>query len=441
MPKTRALLADAGSPSRTRSPPTRSAARRVVVPDRPLHPQPRGLVARRALGLQGAQGRRDPPGLAPAGRLRHRVPRQVPQRLRRPADARRQLGDLRRRTSRRGGPTGAAAVDGGPGPEFPDKDGGTYRFFNTTLNDNGEFYLDPGRYQTNVVRRPQPAADHRGQRGRRQPVLLLRQLRRAAPRPARRAGRPQADQARRRRDHPVRHDARPAEVRGRFDAVSPRRPGAAGEDDVSDKPFFISELPPLNAAEQAGAARDGPPAGRGALRGRRRGRADRRRAGGQRRARRDDRRRSPPTTATSSVSTASARARSSRTSRRSRCRCWCAAPASPRERSAPTRSPRSTSRRRSSRPPGRPWTGPSTDAACSRWRARRPRLGPRGAHRDRPPRRRRRPGRVRGRSFIAKDPGPTAQRFSQGVRTGATSTSSTPAARSSCTTCAPTRAS
>ena len=36
------------------------------------------------------------------------------------------------------------AIDGGPGPDFPDKDGGTYRFFNTTLNDNGEFYLEPG---------------------------------------------------------------------------------------------------------------------------------------------------------------------------------------------------------------------------------------------------------------------------------------------------------
>jgi arylsulfatase A-like enzyme len=46
--------------------------------------------------------------------------------------------------------------------------------------------------------------------------------------------------------------ARPSEVRGRFDSVLTEAPGAAGEADVSDKPFFIRDLPPLNDAEKAG---------------------------------------------------------------------------------------------------------------------------------------------------------------------------------------------
>ena len=37
-----------------------------------------------------------------------------------------------------------------------------------------------------------------------------------------------------------------------FDGVITRAPGADGEDDVSDKPFFVRELPPLNEAELAG---------------------------------------------------------------------------------------------------------------------------------------------------------------------------------------------
>ena len=37
-----------------------------------------------------------------------------------------------------------------------------------------------------------------------------------------------------------------------FDGVITEAPGAAGEDDVSDKPFFVRELPPLNQAELDG---------------------------------------------------------------------------------------------------------------------------------------------------------------------------------------------
>jgi N-acetylglucosamine-6-sulfatase len=44
--------------------------------------------------------------------------------------------------------------------------------------------------------------------------------------------------------------ARPPAVRGRFDEVIKAAPGAAGERDVTDKPFFIRSLPPANAGER-----------------------------------------------------------------------------------------------------------------------------------------------------------------------------------------------
>ena len=50
-------------------------------------PQPRGLVARAAVGLQRLRDRHDAPGVAAGRRLLHGVPRQVPQRLRHPARA------------------------------------------------------------------------------------------------------------------------------------------------------------------------------------------------------------------------------------------------------------------------------------------------------------------------------------------------------------------
>jgi len=142
------------------------------------------------------------------------------------------------------------AIDGGLGAGHP-KDGGTYRFFNTTLNDNGEFYLEPGRYQTDVFGDlseqivQQYAGDDR-------PLFLWANY--VAPH----HGNPAEPDD----PGPITRDdgkvtrfsttARPASVRGRFDAVLTSAPGAAGEDDVSDKPFFIRDLPPLNAAEQEG---------------------------------------------------------------------------------------------------------------------------------------------------------------------------------------------
>ncbi|MFC7497004.1 MULTISPECIES: sulfatase [unclassified Nocardioides] len=142
------------------------------------------------------------------------------------------------------------AIDGGLGAGHP-KDGGTYRFFNTTLNDNGEFYLEPGVYQTDVFGGltediiTEEAGDAR-------PFFAW--VNYVAPH----HGNPREPDD----PGPITRDdgkvtqfsttARPASVRGRFDDVLTKAPGAAGEDDVSDKPVFIRDLPPLNAAEQAG---------------------------------------------------------------------------------------------------------------------------------------------------------------------------------------------
>ncbi|NYJ03573.1 arylsulfatase A-like enzyme [Nocardioides thalensis] len=142
------------------------------------------------------------------------------------------------------------ALDGGPGPGEP-LAGGTYRFFNTTLNDNGTFALQPGVYQsdafanlTETIVAEQAAADG--------PFFLWANY--VAPH----HGQPgEADDP-----APITRDdgkvtdfqttARPPRWRNTLDEELTVAPGAAGEDDVSDKPFFIRTLPPLNDAEQAG---------------------------------------------------------------------------------------------------------------------------------------------------------------------------------------------
>ena len=142
------------------------------------------------------------------------------------------------------------AVDGGLGAGHP-QDGGTYRFFNTTLNDDGEFYLEPGRYQSEVF--GDLTAEIVGERaGDDRPFFLWANY--VAPH----HGNPgEPDDPR-----PVTRDdgkktsfvttARPGRVKGMFDGVITEAPGASGEDDVSDKPFFVRELPPLNQAELDG---------------------------------------------------------------------------------------------------------------------------------------------------------------------------------------------
>ncbi|HET6653300.1 MAG TPA: sulfatase [Nocardioides sp.] len=142
------------------------------------------------------------------------------------------------------------AIDGGLEAGHP-QDGGTYRFFNTTLNDDGQFYLEPGRYQSEVFG-DLTAGIVAEQAGDDRPFFLWANY--VAPH----HGNPDEPDD----PKPITRDdgkktrfvttARPARVKGMFDAQVTEAPGAAGEDDVSDKPFFVRELPPLNAAELAG---------------------------------------------------------------------------------------------------------------------------------------------------------------------------------------------
>src|SRR3954454_3629919 len=146
------------------------------------------------------------------------------------------------------------AVDGGlkAGTAL---DGGTYRYFDTTLNDNGFLVPHQGVYQTNLF----------GQ--------IMRETlraRAASSRPffswlsfvAPHHGRPgEADDPKpvHRSDGTVqifRNPARPKRVWGKFDRVIRHAPGYRGEGDVRDKPFFIRDLPALTAAEQNGVRED-----------------------------------------------------------------------------------------------------------------------------------------------------------------------------------------
>ena len=142
------------------------------------------------------------------------------------------------------------AIDGGLGADHP-KDGGTYRFFNTTLNDNGEFYLEPGRYQSEVFGDLTTGivADNAGDD---RPFFLWANY--VAPHHGN-PGEPDDPKPITRDDGKKTNyvtTARPARVKGMFDSVITRAPGADGEADVSDKPFFIRDLPPLNQAELDG---------------------------------------------------------------------------------------------------------------------------------------------------------------------------------------------
>ena len=127
-------------------------------------------------------------------------------------------------------------------------DGGTYRYFDTTLNINGEAVGNEGRYQTRLYgdhsvriveqyaasQRPfflwaSYVAPHHGapnEPGDPKPVL-------------RSDGKLQT----------FKTPARPDDVQGTLDDQVRHAPGAEGEADVSDKPFFIRGLPALSKAE------------------------------------------------------------------------------------------------------------------------------------------------------------------------------------------------
>ena len=142
-----------------------------------------------------------------------------------------------------------ATVDRG-GKAGPSLGGGTYRYFDTTLNVNGTLAPHPGEYQTTLfgrisrevirerARSPRPffywasfLAPHHGA-----PTEA------DDPRPVLRSdGRKQI----------FRNPARPQRVRGRFDSVIRQAPGYRGEANVADKPFFLRDVPPLTSAEEA----------------------------------------------------------------------------------------------------------------------------------------------------------------------------------------------
>ena len=134
-------------------------------------------------------------------------------------------------------------------------DGGTYRYFDTTLNMNGQLVPHHGQYQTTVfgrqsreifrqeARSPRPffswlsfVAPHHG-----------RPVESDDPKPVLRSdGTTQIFQ----------NPARPKRVWGHFDKVITHAPGYRGEKNVADKPFFIRDLPALTAAEQRGVLED-----------------------------------------------------------------------------------------------------------------------------------------------------------------------------------------
>ncbi|MGH3444812.1 MAG: sulfatase family protein [Nocardioidaceae bacterium] len=140
------------------------------------------------------------------------------------------------------------SIDGGD-KESRQLDGGTYRYFDTTLNVNGRLEPHQGQYQTFLFSR---IAQDVFRAQARSPHPFFAWLSFVAPH----HGLPhEADDPgymRRSNGHRerFRSPARPRWVRGRFDAAIPHAPGYHGEPDVAGKPFFIRDLPPLTAAER-----------------------------------------------------------------------------------------------------------------------------------------------------------------------------------------------
>ena len=288
MPKTRALLADAGvtfensfSPYPLCCPARSSFLTGLYTHNHEVwsHAEP--------WGFKVLKGRRHSSGLAAAGRLRHRLPRQVPQRVRRPAGAGRQLADLddvhpaglvglARRHRRR------------PGAGLPRQGRRHVPLLQHHAQRQRRVLPRAGSLPVRRVRRPEQP-DRRGQRRRRPTLLLLGQLRRPAPRPARRARRPQADQARRRCHHAV-PDHRPARGGAWPVRRGPHRGAGRRRGGRRQRQALLHQRAASTQRRRAvRPPRDRPPARRGALGRRRPGGEDDRGARGERRARPDDR--------------------------------------------------------------------------------------------------------------------------------------------------------
>lgn len=141
------------------------------------------------------------------------------------------------------------AVDGGfeEGSAYA---GSTYKYFDTTLNVNGVLEPHQGKYQTRMLGRQTEQIIAENARSTR-PFFFWASY--VAPH----HGRPfePDDPGEVERDDGAtttfKTPARPGDVKGKFDDTVLAAPGVEGEKDVSDKPFFIRELPPLNDAERA----------------------------------------------------------------------------------------------------------------------------------------------------------------------------------------------
>ena len=144
-----------------------------------------------------------------------------------------------------------ASIDGGLRPRDP-RAGGTYKYFDTTLSDNGEGFDNyAGRYQSDVYGRlSERIIERRAADG----VPFFYYLSFTAPH----AGAPlEPDDPRgvvdgAGQEQVVNTPARPESVWGRFDDRITAAPGADWDDpDFSDKPDYLRRLPPLNDAVRA----------------------------------------------------------------------------------------------------------------------------------------------------------------------------------------------
>jgi N-acetylglucosamine-6-sulfatase len=140
------------------------------------------------------------------------------------------------------------SIDGGLPSDDP-MNGSTYRYWDMTLNVNGTLESHQGQYSTRLI-------------GRQSTDLIKKYAPKAEPfflwasYVAPHHGLPREfddppDVTR--DDGKITHivtPAVPSEVRGRFDAQISRADGLPSERDVSDKPVFIRNLPPINKLEQ-----------------------------------------------------------------------------------------------------------------------------------------------------------------------------------------------
>jgi arylsulfatase A-like enzyme len=148
------------------------------------------------------------------------------------------------------------SVDGAPENDDPDSptnylSGGTYRYFDTTLNVNGELQPHQGAYQTRLYSR-QTQEMLRAQA--RTPDPFFAWISFTAPH----FGSPEEPD-----DPPpytlpdgtvenIHTPARPDDVEGRFDDRITSIPGGADpRDDIADKPWFIRSRPPMTGEDDA----------------------------------------------------------------------------------------------------------------------------------------------------------------------------------------------